>query len=214
MLVWIMIIISLLFAWMGFKKGFMLMFAMLFNLMFAVFIAVLSTPKLLTYSSGYEDSGYYAAASVFLMFVLIFGLLQIFSWYYFLRDTDDLFPKLLDKVGAVLTGFICGYVVSSLLVLSVCIMPCSARMKIGWLCTRDSMCELSRPAVRKVCNFLAWYSLHCFRGDSEEAIDKLLALHEQDHADKMLNSENSSWESPDTSTLPEEDLLSRPALDL
>lgn len=191
MVLWILIMISVLTAWLGYKKGFFVMFATLFNLMFAIFIAVLSTPKLLSYSAGYEDSGYYAAASVVLLFVLIFGVLQLFACFYFLRDSEGLFPKLFDKAGGVIFGFLSGYCICGLLLLSFCIMPCSTRAEAHHFYSREQLERLSVPSVRKVCNFLAWYSLHCFEGNSDRAITHLLALGEQDEQpEDMMTPEN------------------------
>ena len=177
MLLWIMIIISLLVAWMGFKKGFYVMFATFFNLMFAILISVLTTPTVMRFSSGYETSAYYAAASIFLLFVLVFGLLQAFSYFFILQGREDFFPKILDKVGSTVLGFLCGYLVCCLLVLVFCIMPCSSHGKAGW-CSRKTMQDLSVPGIRKVCNFVGWYSLHCFAGNVEYEIEHLMSLGE------------------------------------
>ncbi len=179
MLLWVMIIISLLFTWLGIKKGFFVMFATLFNLMFAIFISVLSTQKLMHFSSGYETSGYYAAAMVFLLFILVFGALQVFACFCILQDRDEYFPRILNKVGSAIIGFLCGYIICCLLVLIFCVTPYSTRGQVDWLSTRDNMEKLSVPGVQKVCNFLGWYSLHCFDGNSEKAIDHLLTLGEE-----------------------------------
>jgi hypothetical protein len=40
------------------------------------------------------------------------------------------------------------------------------------------MRALSRPGIIKTCDFLGWYSLQCFIGDSEREIDSLLILDE------------------------------------
>lgn len=192
MLFWIIILISLGFAYLGFKKGFFVMFATLFNLMFAVFISVLSTPLVLRMSPGFERHGYYAAGSLILLFILIFGLLQTFAWFYFLRSRDEYFPMLFDKVGAVILGFLCGYVICAVLVMMICILPCSVKGKMNWLCPRDKMKSLSRPGVIRVCNFLAEYSLECFDGDSEESVDHLLELDkpvEQDEVPILMPTE-------------------------
>ena len=178
MLAWLIIIVSLIFAFVGFKKGFYVMFATLFNLMFAIFISVLSTRFLLKCSPGFEHSGYYAAGSILLMFALIFGLLQTFSWIFFFRHREDYFPVLFDKVGSIILGFLCGYVLCALLILAFCITPCSIEGKVDWLCARDKMRTLSRPGIIKTCDFLGWYSLQCFIGDSEREIDSLLMLDE------------------------------------
>ncbi len=175
-MIWILILLSSLLAFLGFKKGFMTMFATLFNLMFAIFIAVLSTPKMLSFSPGFEQSPYYASGTMFLMFLLIFGFLQFFAWLYFLRDSEDLFPKMFDKVVSTVAGFLCGYLICCMILLSVCIMPCSRQVELGGFCGWENMCNIARPGVKKVCNFLAWYSLHCFEGDSEKTINYLLAI--------------------------------------
>ena len=168
----LLILICLGFAYLGLKKGLYVMFATLFNILFAVFIAVLSTRKLLSYSPQYETSGNYASLGVFLLFCLVFGLLQVFAWFYFLRNRDDYFPKMLDRVGGFLVGAACGYIIYSLLIMLICILPYSVEGKMDWLSRRDKMKALSRPGVCKACNFLAWYSLECFYGDSEQAVDE------------------------------------------
>ncbi len=176
MFLWITIIISVLFACWGYRKGFFVMAATLFNLMVAIFIGVLSTPKLLSLSEGFENSGYYAAANVFFLCILIFGVLQFFAYFYFLRDSEVFFPKLFDKVGALVFGFLFGYLICCILIFSFCIMPCSTKVGANYFCSRNQLENLSVPCVRKVCNFTGWYSLHCFDRNSERQIHHLLSL--------------------------------------
>ena len=66
--------------------------------------------------------------------------------------------------------------ICSVLLLIFCVMPFSAKAADYHLGSREQLESLSVPGVDKVCNFLAWYSLHCFEGDSERAIEQLLAL--------------------------------------
>ena len=121
-----------------------------------------------------------------MLFCLIFGLLQMFAWFYFLRHRDDYFPKILDRVGGFLVGGVCGYILSTLLILILCIMPYSVQGKVDWLCSRDKMQALSVPGVRKTCNFLAWYSLECFDGNAERAIEELLHITDPPKEDQIL----------------------------
>ena len=179
MFLWIMIIVSVFFGYVGYRKSFFTMFATLFNLMFAIFVAVLTTPKLLSFSTGYEDSGYYAGASILLLFILIFGVLQFFAYFYFLKDSEGYFPKLFDKIGAMIFGFLFGYFICALLFLSFSVMPCSNKAASSHICSREQFIQLSEKPMEKVCNFLAWYSLHCFEGNSEKTIRHLLALGDQ-----------------------------------
>jgi len=182
----LLIIVCLGFSYMGLKKGLYVMFATLFNILFAVFIAVLSTRKLLSYSSQYEHNGNYAALGVLLIFCLIFGLLQIFAWFYFLRLREDYFPKSLDRVGGFLVGGLCGYLFYLLIILTLCILPWSVEGKMDWFSGRDKMKALSVPGVCKACNFLGWYSLECFYGDSERSVDWLLGLSESSEPDEEI----------------------------
>ena len=177
MLSWLIIIVSLIFAYVGYIKGFYVMFATLFNLMFAVFISVFSASLLLACSPGLERSGYYAALSIFLGFVLIFILLQAFAWFFFFQYRDDYFPLLFDKIGSVVLGFLSGHVLCGLLILVVCITPFSKQGKIDWLCKREKMKSIAKSDVIKACDFLGWYSLHCFDKErSEKEVDWLLEL--------------------------------------
>ena len=191
MLVWLVIAVCLGVGFLGLKKGLYVMFATLFNLLFATFISVLSTLTLLSYSVQYERNAYYASLGAFLLFSLVFGLLQVFAWIYFLRVRDDYFPKMLDRVAGFLIGGVCGYVLSTVLVLLLCILPCSEQGKMDWLCKRDKMEALAVPGVCKACNFLAWYSLECFDGNSERAIETLLNL------DKPVEAEEIRYYVPD-----------------
>lgn len=177
MVFWIIILFALLFAYMGFKKGFYAMFATLFNLMFAIFISILSAPTVMRMTPGYENNGYYAAACIFMMFLLVFGFLQGVSWFYLLRSGDKYFPDILEIVGSPILGFLCGYVLASLILFSVSIMPIKAD-PIPLLGSRDYLQQLSHPGIVKVCNFLGEYSLECFYGEVDETLDTLIHINE------------------------------------
>lgn len=186
MLAWLVIMVALGFGFLGLKKGLYVMFAVLFNLLFAVFISILSMRTLLSYSPQYERHGYYASMGLFLLFCMIFGLLQVFAWFYFLRHRDDYFPQMLDRVGGFLVGGVCGYIIITLLILVLCITPCSVKGQLDWLCVRDKMVGLCAPGMTKTCDFLAWYSLECFDGESEKAIKELIELTEPKKEEEIL----------------------------
>lgn len=176
MLFWVLLIVGGLFACLGVKKGFYAMFATLFCLMFSVYIGVLAAPRIMRLSHDFEQDPYYAAGCVFGMFLVIFILLWAIAWFYFLRDGEDYFPKMLDRIGGGVCGFLFGYILSSLVLLMVCIMPFSRDDAMPALCNRDSAMRFSVPAVVKTCNFVAAYSLECFDGDAESIVDFLLSL--------------------------------------
>jgi len=179
MLFWLLLIISGLFTWLGVKKGFYVMFATLFCLMFAVYVGVLATPRIISLSEGMEHDAYYAAACLLGMTLLTFILLWSVAFFYFLRDCDEYFPKMLERIGGGVSGFLFGYILTSLLMVLICVMPFSRNEGLPRFCRRDAALRFSVPAVVKTCNFIAEYSLECFDGDSEKAIEFLLAIDDE-----------------------------------
>ena len=80
MLAWLVIAMVLGFGYLGLKNGLYVMFAILFNLLFAVFISILSTRTLLSYSPQYEHNGYYASLGLFLLFCVIFQYVRMYGY--------------------------------------------------------------------------------------------------------------------------------------
>jgi uncharacterized membrane protein required for colicin V production len=176
MLFWVLLIVSGLFAWLGVKKGLYAMFATLFCLMFSVYIGVLAAPRIIRLSHGLEQDPYYAAGCVFGMGLVIFILLWSIAYFFFIRDGEEYFPKMFERIGGGVCGFLFGYILTSLLMLLLCIMPFSRSEKLPVFCSRDEGMRFSVPAVVKTCNFIAGYSLECFDGDAESIIDYLLSF--------------------------------------
>lgn len=176
MIFWLFILVGGLCSWLGVSKGFYAMFATLFCLMFAVYIGVLAAPKIMAMSEGLEKDPGYAAGCVFGMTLLIFGLLWSVARFYFLRDTDDYFPKLFDRIGGGTLGFLFGYLLVGVAVLLICIMPFSQGDSLPAFLGRESMMRFAVPAVVRACNFVAFYSLECFYGDVENTVAFLLSL--------------------------------------
>lgn len=176
MMFWILLLVSGVFAWVGVRKGFYMMFTMLFCLMFAVYIGVLATPRIVHLSEGMERDAYYAAACLFGMTLLVFILLWMVAFFYFLRDRDEYFPKMIERIGGGAFGFLFGYILTSLVMVLIYIMPFSRNESLPAFFRRDAVIRFSVPAVIKTCNFIAEYSLECFDGDSEKAVEFLLAI--------------------------------------
>jgi uncharacterized membrane protein required for colicin V production len=176
MLFWLCLIIGLAFAWLGFKKGFFVAIAMLLNLMFGIYVGVLATPRILNMNSEYSDSGYYAAATMMVLAMAIFTVLQGIAWFYLLRDREDYFPKLIEQVAGGLCGFLFGYFLLGLFVLAICMMPFSRADMPSFLPKRDNMARFASTPILSVCNFIGGYSLECFDGEPQAVLDGLLTL--------------------------------------
>ncbi len=176
MIFWICLIAGLGFAWLGVKKGFYVWVATLFSAMAAIYIGVLSTPVILKMSPEYSQSGYYAAATMFAMAMAVFVILQLFGYFYLLRDAEEYFPKLIDQVGGALCGFLFSYFLIGFILYLLAIMPFSRTDIPSFLPQRDSMLKFSSPAIIRACNFIGAYSLECFDGEPEAVVEKLTAM--------------------------------------
>jgi hypothetical protein len=173
MIFWICLIAGLGFAWLGIKKGLYVWIATLFNGMTAIYIGVLSTPVILKMSPEYSQSGYYAAATISAMALAVFVILQMFGYFYLLKDAEEYFPKLIDQVGGAVCGFLFSYFLIGFILGLVCIMPFSQSGIPSYLPQRDSMLKFSSPAMIRACNFIGAYSLECFDGEPEVVVEKL-----------------------------------------
>lgn len=170
------IVISVLMAWLGLKKGVYTMAATAFNLLMAVYTGVLTIPLVLKTSPGLETSGYYAAFCLLLLIAACFVLLQGICYYFFLRGADIVFPNLFDRIGGGLLGLVSGYVLAGILCLAVCMMPFSRMDFIqGFFPSERLECFCGKTTV-KVCRVMSTWSLQYLEEVPEETVDYLLSL--------------------------------------
>jgi hypothetical protein len=184
MLFWGCLIIGGVFAWQGLKKGLYLCLATLLCLMVGIYVGVLATPRILKISPEYSNSGYYAAITMLMLALVIFVVLEAICRFSFFSDRDEYFPKLIEQVGGGFCGFLFGYFLLGLVVLSICVMPFSRGKIPPLLPQRDSMVKFASSPVLRVCGFIGWYSLECFDGEPQTVIDGLLTVGQDE--DKFL----------------------------
>lgn len=175
MLIWVVLIVGAGVAFLGWRLGVFTMFAAVFNLLLSIHISVLSTP-LIVRSTPDLEMGYYAAFSLLLMTIFLFALLQGFTWYFFLRGQDILFPELFDKVGGAGLGFAAGYAALGVLVLGFCMMPISRADYAKGVLPVASLDRFGADTAQRVCNFMASCSLECLDGAAEETTEYLIGL--------------------------------------
>lgn len=178
MIFWTFFILGLFFAWQGIKKGLYVWGMILFNCMVGIYVGVLSTPVILKMSPEYGDSGYYAAATMLVIAAVIFTVLQLFGYFYLLRDAEEYFPRLFDQVAGAFCGFLSSYFIVGLIVFSVSVMPFAWSIP-SFLPQRESMVKFGSSAVVKACHFIGAYSLECFNGQPEAVVDRLAGTEKQ-----------------------------------
>ena len=178
MLIWMILLVGVVFAVLGLRLGVFTMFTVVFNLLLAIYLSIMSTP-LIVRSTPDLEMGYYAAFSMLLMAIFLFVLLQGFAWYFFLRGSDVLFPNLFDKLAGASLGFVTGYGVLTIIILTFCIMPISRMDYAGGFLPVQAMDQFSADSASKICNFMAACSLEHLGGAAEETTEYLISLAEE-----------------------------------
>ena len=198
----IVLIISILFTWLGIRKGVYSMGAVLFNLLMSIYVGVLSTPLILKTSPGLEASGYYAAFCIIFLTISCFALLQGICYYFFLRGADILFPDLFDKIAGGVTGFFSGYVLMGFVFLVICMMPFSRVHFLQNYLPWERMESFSARTTAKTCHFIATWSLEYLEHKPERTIQYLVTLGQKDTEEEKNYEMRSAEPSENESDVP------------
>jgi len=125
MLFWVGILIGGLFAWVGFKIGFYQTWALLFNIVVAVYLAIFLSPVIVEVIPGVSDAPFSTVLAVLAIGIGAFLILQCLSYTFLTGQFNVSIPTLLDTLGAVLLGFLAGFLVWSFVALLLCMTPIS-----------------------------------------------------------------------------------------
>ncbi|HUT30352.1 MAG TPA: CvpA family protein [Sedimentisphaerales bacterium] len=168
---WLGILVGGLFAWLGFKIGFYQTWAVLFNVVIAVYLAIFLGPLILEVIPGVSDTAYSTVLAVISTAIGTFLILQCLSYTFFTGQFNVSIPMLLDSLGAVLLGFLAGFLVWSFVVVLVSMTPLSQNSLLQGIGFGD------KPQARQThkSNICWWCNtVHWFVGKDDCAPEKTL----------------------------------------
>lgn len=171
MLYCIAILIGLLMAVFGAKKGFYTMWATVFNILVSIYLGVMLTPFVIGLITKKEVSTYYCAASIAGLALIVFVILQCVLIFIFLQKYKILFPNIMDTYGAGILGFISGYLICAFVIFVISLMPLNRNTFEARFLNSDALLKVGGPPVIKVCDFIGEVSLQCSEGVAGEVVD-------------------------------------------
>jgi hypothetical protein len=120
---WISIIVGLLFAWFMLKRGLFENWVILFNIAISVYVAVFGYPVVADKIPAAVRDPYSAALTILATAAACFAVLYGLEYIFFVSRFRVSLPKLLDKTGSGIFGFLAGLLIFSFLVFLVFLTP-------------------------------------------------------------------------------------------
>lgn len=196
---WISTIIGVLFAWLVLKKGFFEGWVMLFNTAVSIYLAVFGHPVLAEKIPMAVADPYSTALTILVTAAACFAVLYALEHIFFVSRFRVLMPKLFDKVGSAVFGFLTGMLIFSFLVFLVFITPLSAHKFTGRLGLQN---ELKQGNISYMCFWCNLVNTVAARPEHKmtcrQAVDKLL------RQTQKLTQQNSFFDRPSATSLPTE----------
>ncbi|MFH1615443.1 MAG: hypothetical protein ABIG61_10235 [Planctomycetota bacterium] len=117
------IVVGLVLAWLGGKKGFYMMWSVLIDLVFAVYLAIMLTPIAVQMVLGSQAGPYAYAGFLAGITAVVFVVLFTITFTFFTGMFEVSLPKLFDNIGAALLGFMVGMTAWGLAAFILSIIP-------------------------------------------------------------------------------------------
>ena len=125
MIFWLGIIVAAIFAYMAIKLGFFMSWSILFNIVISIYLAIYLGPLIVIFIPGAGDTPYANILGIVCVAATSFFIQHLIAYTYITGPFAVSFPRILDNLGAVIIGFLSGFLVWSFISLIVCAMPMS-----------------------------------------------------------------------------------------
>ena len=145
------------FAVWGYKRGLYAMWATLFNVVIGIYLGIMLTPTIAGTFGEYwplqtQKNFWYAyAGCVAGVALAAFFILETIATAFFTGIFTVSLPRLLNRIGSVILGFITGYVVWVFICFIVLIMPVSQNLLLKSFTSQESV-QMSMPAISRLLN--------------------------------------------------------------
>jgi uncharacterized membrane protein len=173
------VLVGVIFAVIGIRKGFFTMWLVLFNILVAIYLAVMLSDLIIQIRSDMDQLRYYLAACVAVIAAMTFVILQTITTSFFAEISECLCPKLFDTIGAAALGFLSGYFAFCFVFLVVCIMPFSKQPFMKGLCGDGASTPTVAGHIVNACDFVGKASMQPYVGFEDEhdvkLVDRLVA---------------------------------------
>ena len=111
----IIFLIAVCIALVGWKSTFLIMWAGLFNILLAIYAAVMLTPTALNHLEILSILGPYACGAILLAIALaIFIAMQALTFRFLISDDDAPLPTIFNKLGSIILGLLIGWAAGGL----------------------------------------------------------------------------------------------------
>ena len=170
---WFAILVGLLVAIVGVRKGFFAMWGTIFNVLISIYLGIMLTPLIVGTFQEEGVSCYCCAGCVVGISILTFTILQSFVYCFYFKVSKVILPRVVDTIGAGILGFICGYIVCSFFVLAIGIMPAIESPFSKNFFNREKLLTVGKGPVVKSCNFVGGMSLQFRKGVAFEVVEQL-----------------------------------------
>jgi len=173
MLLWLVIIIGMLSAFLGIRKGLYRMWILLFNILISIYLAINFTPKIIELVQDTNMHRYNNALCLIIITIAVFIILHLVTGFYLLRIFALSLPKGFSKIGGGILGFLTGYLSICFLLIVLLAMPFSKKQPAKKFLESHGSKPVALKSVEKACNFIDVISLQD-RRDLNERILKWL----------------------------------------
>jgi uncharacterized membrane protein required for colicin V production len=189
MISWLAVLVGVIFAVIGIRKGFYPMWMMLFNILVSIYLGVMLSPLIVQIRPDMDHLRYYLAACVAVIAVMAFVILQVIKTSFLAEISESLCPRFFDNVIAGILGFLSGYVVFSFVFLAVCIMPFSKLSFMKGFCGDGISTPDGVKPIVKACNFVATTSMQCYSDTAVGVVDWLVAPDKESPYNPLIKEE-------------------------
>ena len=160
-------------AYAGLKKGFLPIWAACFNVLVSIYLGVMLLPVMAAVipDRGTQEWFYMCAASMLVIALLVFSLLQTVASAYFSGGYAISFPKIMDWAIAPALGFVCGYVALSFVLLVTGLMPFSSHRHVRGILDERALPPAVRNAVTGACNVIGAASVQIYPRKAKDVLE-------------------------------------------
>jgi hypothetical protein len=178
----IILIVALGFAWLGYKKTLYPAWAFLFNVIVAIYLGIMTAPQIIntlpiikTYLGNFTYSG-----TMFAIAMVFFVIAQLATFQFLTAVYCVSLPSLLNSIGAAVLGFFTGAAIAGFVIFLINIsLPADSKFADFFTGAKLSQ-EKANTVVYKTCNFVHSISLQQHPTSVSEQMKKIFGSWRKD----------------------------------